>query len=161
MVDTGYFKRISGPIVLKMARVVERFIEPLPEFHRNTYRSTPAIRIKTIQLHRNGVEKDRIAQLLNINKKSVQLWIKRYNEKRHLELQVNSDGRPSLTTEDENFLLACSATMNNFENSLDFAGRVGLGNLSKQSISRRLSNAGITSRVAAIKDILSDEHRAA
>ncbi len=50
--------------------------------------------------------------------------------------------------------------MNKFENSLDIAGRIGLGNLSKQSISRRLSNAGIHSRIAAIKDILSDEHRA-
>ncbi len=50
--------------------------------------------------------------------------------------------------------------MNKFENSLDIAGKVGLGNLSKQSISRRLSNAGIHSRIAAIKDILSDEHRA-
>ncbi|KZS06499.1 Uncharacterized protein APZ42_030027 [Daphnia magna] len=51
--------------------------------------------------------------------------------------------------------------MNNIENSLDIAGRVGFGNLSKQSISRRLSNPGITSRIAAMKDILSDEHRAA
>lgn len=50
--------------------------------------------------------------------------------------------------------------MNKFENSLDIAGRVGLGNLSKHSISRRLSNAGIHSRIAAIKDILSDVHRA-
>ena len=95
-----------------MARVVECLIGPLPEFHLNTYRLTPAIRIEIIRLHRSEVGKDRIARRLNINPKSVQLWIKRYNEKRHLEPQVNADGRPSLTTEDDNFLLACSGYYN-------------------------------------------------
>jgi hypothetical protein len=90
-----------------MAHVVERLIGPLPEFHRNAYRLTAAIRIEIIRIHGSGVGKDTIAWRLNINKKSVQLWIKRYNEKRNLEPQVNADGRPSLTTEDETFLLAC------------------------------------------------------
>ncbi len=112
MVDNDYFKTKSSAIVSRMARVVERLIGPLPEFHRNTYRLTPAIRIETIRLHGSGVGKDTIARRLNINPKSVQLWIKRYTEKRNLEHQVNADGRPSLTTEDENFLLACSGYYN-------------------------------------------------
>jgi hypothetical protein len=105
--QNGYFKTKSSAIVSRMARVVERLIGPLPEFHRNTYRLTPAIHIEIIRLHRSGDGKDRIARRLNINPKLVQLWIKQYNEKRHLKPQVNEDGRPSLTKEDENFLLAC------------------------------------------------------
>jgi hypothetical protein len=112
MVDNGYFKTKSSAIVSRMARVVERLIGPLPEFHRNTYRFTPAIRIEIIRLHGSGVGNDTIARRLNINPKSVQLWIKRYNEKRNLQPKVNADGRPSLTTEDENFLLACSGYYN-------------------------------------------------
>lgn len=67
MVDNGYFETKSSAIVSRMARFVERFIGPLPEFHRNTYRLTPAIRIEIIRLHGSGVGKDTIARRLNIN----------------------------------------------------------------------------------------------
>ncbi len=44
-----------------MAHVVERLIGPLPEFHRNAYRLTAAIRIEIIRIHGSGVGKDTIA----------------------------------------------------------------------------------------------------
>jgi hypothetical protein len=67
MVDNGYFETKSSAIVSRMARFVERFIGHLPEFHRNTYRLTPAIRIEIIRLHGSGVGKDTINRRLNIN----------------------------------------------------------------------------------------------
>jgi hypothetical protein len=44
---------------------------------------------------------------------------------------------------------------------LAIAGNAGLAHLSQNSISRRLTKSGMHSRVAAIKDILTEEHRAA
>ncbi|EFX76758.1 hypothetical protein DAPPUDRAFT_106660 [Daphnia pulex] len=103
----------------------------------------------------------RIAKHLKISKRSVNLWINRYEEERELQCKVNANGRPSLTTENEDFLLTCSAVVNNFDNSLAIAGNAGLAHFSQNSISRRLTKSGMHSRVAAIKDILTEEHRAA
>jgi hypothetical protein len=44
---------------------------------------------------------------------------------------------------------------------LDIAENVGLDRLSQNSISMRLTKSGMHSRIAAIKDILTEEHRAA
>ncbi len=41
------------------------------------------------------------------------------------------------------------------------AGNAGFAHLSQNSKSRRLTKSGMHSRVAAIKDILTEEHRAA
>ncbi|KZS02768.1 Uncharacterized protein APZ42_000054, partial [Daphnia magna] len=73
----------------------------------------------------------------------------------------NVNGQPRHTTENEDFLLACSAVLNNFSNSRDIAAHVRLDHLSKNSITRRLNNCGMNSRIAAVKDILTEEHRAA
>jgi hypothetical protein len=51
--------------------------------------------------------------------------------------------------------------VNNFDNSGDLGSQAGLPHLSARSISRRLNDAGLKSMIAAIKDILTDEHKAA
>ncbi|XP_045035899.1 uncharacterized protein LOC123476948 [Daphnia magna] len=148
-----------------MARVLEhvgRFIGPLPELHRDSYRLSPAIRIEIIRLYRNNFgSAKRIAKHLNIHKVSVVRWIDRYEERKNLEPKINVNGQPRHTTENEDFLLACSAVLNNFSNSRDIAAHVRLDHLSKNSITRRLNNCGMNSRIAAVKDILTEEHRAA
>jgi hypothetical protein len=98
--------------VFGMARALEhmgRFIGPLPEFHRETYRLSEAIKIEIVRLHRNEFGTPyRIAKHLKISKRSVNLWINRYEEERELQCKVNANGRPSLTTENEDFLLTYS-----------------------------------------------------
>lgn len=98
--------------VLEMARVLEhvgRFIGPLPELHRDSYRLSPAIRIEIIRLYRNNFgSAKRIAKHLNIHKVSVFRWIDRYEERKNLEPKFNVNGQPRHTTENEDFLLACS-----------------------------------------------------
>jgi hypothetical protein len=70
--------------VFGMARALEhmgRFIGPLPEFHRETYRLSEAIKIEIVRLHRNEFGTPyRIAKHLKISKRSVNLWINRYEE---------------------------------------------------------------------------------
>lgn len=77
-------------------------IGPLPEFHRITYRLTPAIRIEIIRLHRNGASVCAISDQLNISRPSVYRWIQRYNEERDLKVH-NSRGRQRHSTEEEDF----------------------------------------------------------
>lgn len=168
-----------------MARIIGanalRFIGPLPEFHRVSYRLSPALKIEIIHLYRNGLTAYAIANQLRISVSSANRWIARYNEERNLEVHKPS-GRPRITDEEEDFLLVCTgciifinsdfrkcllyiyiylAAVNNFDNTLTVAAKAGLGHLSIQSITRRLSDAGILSQIAAVKDILTDAHRAA
>ncbi|EFX74969.1 hypothetical protein DAPPUDRAFT_251247 [Daphnia pulex] len=49
---------------------------------------------------------------------------------------------------------------NNFDNSADVAFKAGIDNLHTSTINRRLIEAGLKSKIAAVKDILTDEHRA-
>ncbi|KAI9560462.1 hypothetical protein GHT06_014482 [Daphnia sinensis] len=141
---------------------MERFIGPLPEFHREIYRLSEAIKIEIVRLHRNEFGTPyRIAKLLNKSRWSVNHWRNRYEEERELQCKVNANGRLSFTTENEDFLLTCSAVVNNFDNSLAIAGNAGLAHLSQNSISRRLTKSGMHSRVVAIKDFLTEEHHAA
>ena len=95
-------------IVLRMARVGGRVFGPHEEFHRESYRLTDAIRIEIIRLHKNGIGQRTTARRLKIHRQSVVLWIKRYNEDRNLKLYANDEGAPRLTSENEDFLLACS-----------------------------------------------------
>lgn len=82
-------------------------IGPLPEFYRNSYRLTPAIRIEIIRLYKNGHTAYAIANQLRISESSAHRWIRRYNEERDLTVH-QSTGRPRKTTEEEDFLLACT-----------------------------------------------------
>ena len=50
-------------------------------------------------------------------------------------------------------------TINNFDNSSEFLAKAGINFLSIKSISKRLNESGLQSRIAAIKDILTPEHR--
>jgi hypothetical protein len=84
------------------------FIGPLlPHFERESYRLTPAQRIEIIALHRTGFSKNAIFQRLDIHHSSVDRWIERYEETGALEV-IEVPGWPSLTTEEEDFNLACS-----------------------------------------------------
>ena len=62
--------------MLRMARVGGRIFGPHEEFHRESYRLTDAIRIEIIRLHKNGIGQRAIARELQINRKSVELWIR-------------------------------------------------------------------------------------
>lgn len=52
------------------------------------------------------------------------------------------------------------ALENNFDNSADVAFKAGIDNAHISTINRRLIEAGIKSNIAAVKDILTDDHRA-
>ena len=83
------------------------FIGPLVEFHRDGYRLNQAIRMEIVHLSKNGVSQRAIARQLGIHRESVKLWVNRYG----VELNVNphvSSGAPHKTTEEDDFLLACS-----------------------------------------------------
>ena len=89
------------------------FIGPLlPHFERESYRLTPAQRIEIITLHRTGFSKNAISQRLGIHHSSVNRWIGRYEETGALEV-IEVPGRRSLTTEEEDFNLACSGIFKN------------------------------------------------
>jgi hypothetical protein len=107
-----FYAKNKNPLAFDMARALEhtrRFIGPLPEFHRETYRLSEAIKIEIVRLYRNDFETPyRIAKHLKISKNSVIRWIDRYEEERNLKAKVNANGRPSITTENEDFLLTCS-----------------------------------------------------
>jgi hypothetical protein len=113
-----YVKKENPLLVFDMARAVEnlgRFIRPIPEFHRKTYRLSEAIKIEIVRLHRNDFGTPyRIAKHLKISKDSVIRWTDRYEEERNLQAKVNANGRPSLTTENEDFLITCSGSHLNF-----------------------------------------------
>jgi hypothetical protein len=53
------------------------------------------------------------------------------------------------------FLIALE---NNFDNSADVAFKAGKDNAHISTINRRLIEAGIKSNIAAVKDILTDDH---
>ncbi len=77
---------------------------------RNTYRLTPAQRIEIIRLHQNGGPGGNIsaiARRLGITREAVRRWIVRYYDERALKEHVGN-GRPRTTTEEEDFLLACT-----------------------------------------------------
>jgi hypothetical protein len=57
-------------------------------------------------------------------------------------------------------ILFFSAVENNFDNSADVAFKAGIDNLHFSTINRRLIEAGLKSKIAAVKDILTDEHHA-
>lgn len=83
------------------------FIGPLlPHFERETYRLTPAQRIEIIALHRTGFSKNAISKRLGIHHSSVERWIRRYEETGALEETI-LPGQRRLTTEEEDFNLAC------------------------------------------------------
>lgn len=52
------------------------------------------------------------------------------------------------------------AIENKFDNSADVAFKPGIDNVHILTINRRLIEAGIKSEIGAVKDILTDEHRA-
>ena len=111
-------RKEKNVVVFGMARALEhmgRFIGPLPEFHRETYRLSEAIKIEIVRLHRKEFGTPyRISKHLKISKNSVIRWIDWYEEERNLKAKVNANGRPSLTTENEDFLLTCSGLHLNF-----------------------------------------------
>ncbi|XP_045024558.1 uncharacterized protein LOC123469599 [Daphnia magna] len=56
--------------------------------------------------------------------------------------------------------VAPAAIENKFDNSADVAFKPGIDNVHILTINRRLIEAGIKSEIGAVKDILTDEHRA-
>jgi hypothetical protein len=58
------------------------------------------------------------------------------------------------------FSIILLATLNNSDTTVDIAAKAGVDQLSRQSITRRLNSAGLRSRIAAVKDVLTEEHRA-
>ena len=75
-----------------MARALEhmgRFIGPLPEFHREPYRLSEAIKIEIVGLLRNEFgTPNRIAKHLNISTRSVNLWINRYEPEKNCNVKL-------------------------------------------------------------------------
>jgi len=59
-----------------------------------------------------------------------------------------------------NFFVILLATLNNLDTTVDIAAKVGVDQLSRESITRRLNSAGLKSIIAAVKDVLTEEHRA-
>ena len=167
-----------------MARVNPPFVGPLPEFHRDTFRLPSVIKIEIARLSKNGVSKRAISRQLNVNRETVNLWVNRLATERNLETH-NSSGASRKTTEEEDFLLICTgdflwkgvlksyiisnfqnsdiffiAALNNFDNTIDIGAASGLADLSVRSLGRRLNANGLFSKIAAIKDILTEAHRA-
>lgn len=97
-------------LFIAMARAsgsMRGFIGPLPEFHRDGYRLNQAIRMEIVHLSKNGVSQRAIARQLGIHRESVKLWVNRYGVELNVDPHVSS-GAPHKTTEEDDFLLACS-----------------------------------------------------
>ncbi len=109
-----FYAKNKNSLIFDMARALEhpgRCIGHLPEYNPETYRLSEAIKIEIVRLYRNDFGTPyRIAKHLKISKNSVIRWIDRYEEERNLKAKVNANGRPSLPTENEDFLLTCSGS---------------------------------------------------
>ena len=75
-------------------------------------KTTPEIRGKIIGMHESGMLKHKIAERLNLNKNTVSLWIKRYEEEAHLKPREKSTNNRCTTNDTDKKILECETKPN-------------------------------------------------
>ncbi|KAL7643030.1 UNVERIFIED_CONTAM: hypothetical protein RMT77_006319 [Armadillidium vulgare] len=118
-----------------------------------------ALRAKIVALFETGMKKTHISRELGVTLKTVQKWIKRNEEEGDLRDRPRSGG-PRCTTPHEDNKIIENARRNPFTNAREIQRQLQM-NCSDETIRRRFHEAGIHHRIPAVKDKLTDQHKAA
>ena len=117
-----------------------------------------ALRGRIVGLHESGLSARAIAQQLGIARSTVQRWLRRWEES--ADLTDHRRGRPARkTTPEEDRQICQAADENPFTNAVAIRDNLNL-DISARTIRRRLHEGNIHHRTPAIKQKLTDQHRA-
>lgn len=122
-------------------------------------RVSDAERIEMIALYRQGIHQRRIAEITGRALSTVNRVLKAYKTEGRL-LDLPHGSRPRSTTAEEDLLIIAAAVDNPFFTAEQIKNELGL-NVDVQVVRQRLHEAGLRSRTAARKPLLSDHHKAA
>ena len=114
---------------------------------------------RILALLEEGYSQVQIAAIIGVNRKSVALWKKRWEEEGHVERKPKS-GRPRCTTRAVDDSIVSVSVDNPFFTSIQIKDAIGL-TISKQTVIRRLSERNLRAHRAAVKEELSCAHRTA
>lgn len=112
-----------------------------------------------IGLHAGGTSKSEIARRLGISRRTVQLWIQRYEEEGNV-LTRPRPGRPRVTCAEEDAGLVQAARTNPLTTAVTLTREVPMA-CHPSTTSRRLAEAGLRCYVPAVKETLTEEMKAA
>lgn len=110
-----------------------------------------------VALHKASIPAREISRLLNINKRTVLRWIKRYTETRNAESLPRS-GAPRHTTAEQDELIITTTQQQPLTNAVAVKIKTGL-QINVQTLRNRLHSAGIHHRTPAVKPQLTQSHK--
>src|SRR5258705_13711667 len=114
-------------------------------------------RHKILQLRDEGFSISGISRETGFTRKTVRLWLTRYDAEGHLDVRHGPD-RPRATTEAEDASIVARAketpltTATSIKHSLEL-------NVSSVTVRKRLKEAGLKHHIPAVKEILTETHR--
>ena len=108
-----------------------------------------------IGLHRNGYSKKAIAEILGINIKTVNRWVKRYDEE-GIGKRKASGAPPKVTTPEMDQRIVNLSIENPHKSSGQIRAELGLG-VSNDTVRMRLHAAGRHGHSYAVKPFLSQQ----
>src|SRR5258705_5362748 len=114
-------------------------------------------RHKILQLRDEGFSISGISRETGFTRKTVRLWLTRYDAEGHLEVR-HGPGRSRATTEAEDASIVARAketpltTATSTKHSLEL-------NVSSATVRKRLKEAGLKHHIPAVKEILTETHR--
>lgn len=123
----------------------------------NRQQDTLVLRGRIVGMRESGMSIRNIAENLGISKKTVSLWLKRWEEEGNLNNRPR--GRPPRkTTAEQDRLIVESAENNPMNNAVALREELQLY-VSVQTVRRRLHAEGIHHRTPATKQFLTARHR--
>lgn len=121
-------------------------------------RASDANRIGMIALYRQGISQRRIAKITGRALSTVNRVFKACKTEGRLS-DLPHGSRPRSTTAEQDLLIIAAAVDNPFLTAQQIKTELGL-NIDVQAVRQRLHEAGLHSRTAARKPLLSDRHKA-
>lgn len=115
------------------------------------------MRNRILGMHLDGATPTKISDTLGITRRTVYLWLKRYEEQGNVKARERP-GRAQLTTAEEDRQILAMFHDNPFLKCTQIVGRLGLS-VSPTTVRRRLKKTGLKNHVAARKDFLTDTHK--
>ena len=117
---------------------------------------------RLLGLRQTGLSIRNIANMTNVSRRTVSLWLQRFEETGACKRKDGTGLNNTKTTAAQDANLALAAFENHFDTAYEIKHRVGIGNLTDRTVRNKIRKlTGMKSRVARVKQALTEENQAA